>query len=582
MNAAVAFQTLLLPLVPLVPLLILGALLFRRLSALALRLAPWAPLPGLIASLMPESGAVLELPWMLLGGSLGLDATGRVFLFLFSLLWLAAGSYASAYLRDDPRRRRFFAFFLLALCGNLGLPIARDMLDFYLFFALMSFSAYGLVVHDSSDFALRAGRIYLYLVLVGEVMLFVALALTARAAGSLAMAEAAAALAEAPDRGLILALLLIGFGIKMGVVPLHVWLPLAHPAAPIPASAVLSGAMIKAGLLGLLRFLPLGETALPGWSLILITLGLTMAFYGVVAGLAQQQAKAVLAYSSISQMGFPLLGLGLALADPESWQVLAPVVILYALHHGLAKGTLFLGVGMAGELAGTAARRYLVLAGLLLPALALAGAPLTSGALAKGALKPLVYLAPGGWGEALPWLLSLGAVGTTLLMARFLALLWPHAAARQFPRPAMWGSWGLLILAVLLSRGGGLPDLLGLSGPPGFAYGLWDALWPVAVGGLAAAAAWLRLPHRGREAAPLLPPGDLLVLLHKLMDPLARLAHRLHIDLLPRKLSWRPPPRFHWHNLAVLLALHEAEQSLRRLPVAGALFLIVLILLLVL
>ncbi|KIH75694.1 Formate hydrogenlyase subunit 3/Multisubunit Na+/H+ antiporter, MnhD subunit [Geoalkalibacter ferrihydriticus] len=583
MTGAGLAQVGLLPLVPLLPLVLLTVLWFRRCTATALRLVPWAPLPGLLLVLLPPSEAVFELPWMLLGGSLGLDPAGRLFLFLFSLLWMAAGLYARGYLREDPRQRRFFAFFLLAMCGNLGMPIARDMLDFYLFFAMMSFSAYGLVVHDSSEFALRAGRIYLYLVLVSEVVLFVALVLAAQAGQSLALADAAVAIALAPERNLIMALLLVGFGIKMGVVPLHVWLPLAHPAAPIPASAVLSGAMIKAGLLGLLRFLPLGEVALPGWSLVFILLGLAMAFFGVLAGLAQHQAKAVLAYSSISQMGFPLLGLGLALAAPQSWPLLAPVILLYALHHGLAKGALFLGVGMAGELTVSTRRRYLVLGGLLLPALALAGAPLTSGALAKGALKPLVSMAPGGWAELLPWLLSLGAIGTTLLMARFLAVLWPRSAARQAPRPLMWSGWGLLILGVLLCRDGRLPDFIGVTATPGgFSYGLWDALWPVAVGALVAAAAWLRLPRRGGEAAALLPPGELLLVLRKFMQPLTQLARRLHVDVLPRRLKWRAPPGVRWHNLALLLSLHEAEQALRRLPTAGLVFLIVLLLLLTL
>lgn len=571
----------LLPLAPLGPLLLFAALWSRRTGSWALRLAPWAPLPALLLSLLPAAPVQFHLSWFLLGGSFGVDETGRVFLFLFALLWLAAGVYARGYLHKDTHQRRFWAFFLLAASGNLGLPLALGLLDFYLFFALMSFSAYGLVVHEGSAFALRAGRVYLYLVLLGEVLLFVALVLVVRSGGSLLLVEAAAATAYAAERDLILVLLVAGFGIKAGMVPLHVWLPLAHPAAPVPASAVLSGAMIKAGLLGLMRMLPMGEIALLGWSQALISAGLLMAFFGVVMGLMQTQAKIVLAYSSISQMGFPLMGIGLALAEPTLWPWLGAAVALYALHHGLAKGALFLGVGMAPELTARGARRWLVLGGLLLPALALAGAPLTSGALAKGALKPFVIAAPGVLAGVLPLLLSLAAIGTTLLMARFLVVLWPQESSAHEIDARMWCGWGLLIAGLLVCSAGILP-FVGDGEPAAMSPGkFWAAFWPVGVGVLLAVLIWRR-PGRARRTAPLVPPGDLLVPLERALAPLAEFFARLQPLLRQRGPRLRPPPGHWWHNLAVLLSLREAEQAMRRLSVAGVLFLLILLLLLIL
>lgn len=577
--APALLHSLLLPLTVLLPLVLFAALWWRWTEGPALRLAPYAALPGLLLAVLPGEDASFVVPWLLLGGHLGLDALGRVFLFLIALLWLGAGIHARGYLAQDARKRRFFAFFLLAMSGNLGLPLALDLLDFYFFFALMSFSAYGLVVHEGSSFALRAGRVYLYLVMLGEVLLFVALVLIAWESDSLLLADAGAALARSPAPDLILLLLVAGFGIKAGLVPLHVWLPLAHPAAPVPASAVLSGAMIKAGLLGLLRLLPLGLVAWPDWAQVLVLAGLVMAFFGVLVGLTQTQPKTVLAYSSISQMGFPMLGLGLGLGQPAAWPLLGSAVALYALHHGLAKGALFLGVAMADGLRDRGPRQALTLAGLLLPALALAGAPLTSGALAKSALKPFAAGAPGFWPGWLPWLLSLAAVGTTLLMARFLYVLWPRGGAAHPPRAAMWGGWSLVLGALILC-GAGLLPVMGPGAAPDDAK-LWGLLWPLGAGILLAALMMRRFPWRER-AEPLVPPGDLLVPLEALVVPITRWLARPWPLLAGNSPRLRPPPGFWWHNLALLLSLREAEAALRRLPVAGLAFVAILLLLLVL
>jgi formate hydrogenlyase subunit 3/multisubunit Na+/H+ antiporter MnhD subunit len=179
-----------------------------------------------------------------------------------------------------------------------------------------------------------------------------------------------------------------GFGVKAGVLPLHFWLPLAHPVAPVPASAVLSGAMIKAGLLGWLHFLPLGHAEFPGWGLFCIAAGMAAALGAVVVGCMQNDPKTLLAYSSVSQMGVMTLILGIGLTNPGAWLAALPVLLLYALNHALAKGALFFGTGVAHSTGG-GGRRW-VMAGLALPALALAGAPWTGGSMTKYAIKDLI------------------------------------------------------------------------------------------------------------------------------------------------------------------------------------------------
>jgi formate hydrogenlyase subunit 3/multisubunit Na+/H+ antiporter MnhD subunit len=199
---------------------------------------------------------------------------------------------------------------------------------------------------------------------------------------------------------------------KIGLVPLHGWMPLTYTAAPIPAAAVLSGAAVKAGVIGLIRFLPF-ETALPCWGDVLVAFGFISAFYGVAIGITQHNPKTVLANSSISQMGMiaAVLGMSIAAADKGA----AMEAAFYAAHHVLVKGTLFLTIGVAATVSGRRLWLVLLLAAVL--ALSLGGLPLTGGALAKLAIKARL-----GNGIA-STAAAVSAPGTTLLMLHFLLRL---------------------------------------------------------------------------------------------------------------------------------------------------------------
>jgi hydrogenase-4 component B len=486
--------------VPVLPILLCAALGIRPLAGAAERLAPWAALPALLllAVTGPDQGAGSHR--ILLGSWLGLDAVGRTFLFFTATLWTAAGVYAAAYLARDPARRRFFGFHLLALAGNLGLLLAADLVTFYLFFSLMTFAGYGLVVHDGTLAARRAGRTYIALAIVGEALLLAAMVLAFHTTGVLQFV-AIPSIGGLPGGDLYIALALAGLGVKAGLVPLHVWLPLAHPVAPTPASAVLSGAMIKAGLIGWIRFLPAGSLALPDWGTACMALGLAAALGAAAAGLAQDRPKTILAYSSISQMGWLTAGLGAALLATDTAAAALAAIAVFAAHHGLAKGALFLGTGLASH--ATAGRRRAVwTGGLAIGALALAGAPWTSGAVAKALLKEAGYAA--GWPGWMTPALTLAATGTALLLARFLVRM---LAARPddggVGGAALWAPWlGLtaagIVLPLAWAAGGAVP---------GSGAGLgFDTIVPIAV---AAAIAALALRRPLRIAVP---EGDLVVL----------------------------------------------------------------------
>ncbi|HUE46504.1 MAG TPA: complex I subunit 5 family protein [Aestuariivirgaceae bacterium] len=455
-----------------------------------LNLLAWAALPGLVAALTLAPGTVVDVPVVVLGLSLAVDGAGRIFLGAGALLWLIAGIYARDYMAGSPRPREFSACWLVTLAGTLGTFIAADIVTFYMSFSLMSLAAYALVVHDREPAAWRAGRIYIILAVVGETALLGGFIISAAAADSLAITQVQAALPDSPWRNWALAGFLVGFGMKAGLVPLHVWLPIAHPQAPTPASAVLSGVIVNAGIIGLLRFVPFDGGA---WSLSLVVLGLVTTFYGALAGLAQSNTKALLAYSTLSQMGVLVTVIGTAEATSA--------VSLYAAHHGLAKGALFLGIGVVAASGQRSLRWILPVVGLM--ALAIAGLPLTGGALAKLAIKDLLG------DNTAATLVTVSAVTTALLMLRFIYLeaTAPRDGAGTPPLGLIL-PWAATVVAALV-----LPWVLFpvLTDHPA-AYpltpeNLWAGLWPILVAlAVAALALIVKLP------AVTLPQGDLVVI----------------------------------------------------------------------
>ncbi len=406
------------------------------------RYAGWiaviAPLPALLAAAIVPVGTGVSLPWLLLGVELGLDDTGRVFLLFSGLLWLIASLYAAGSLAGDHKATRFRIFFLLAMAGNLGLILAQDAVSFYLGFTLMGLAAYGLVAQSRSQHARQAARRYLVWTIAGEMLLFIAVVMLAQQHNG---ALTFSALQSGTPAGLVMLMLLIGFGIKLALPGLHLWLPQAYAVTPTPAVAVLSGSMINAGLLGWLRFLPAGDTALVGWGQVLLAAGITGIFFGAVAGLLQRSPRRLLGYSSISKMGVLTSGMGAALAWPETAPVVIAAVVIYAAHHALVKGALFLGLGLV-EREGL---RPWIQVGLVFLALALAGAPLTSGAFAKSVLTSSL---PGG-AQQLILLLAASAFVTTLLMVRFLFLVRRLRVSKPAPLPTESKTAWVILLAII-------------------------------------------------------------------------------------------------------------------------------------
>jgi formate hydrogenlyase subunit 3/multisubunit Na+/H+ antiporter MnhD subunit len=522
-----------------VPVGMLFACLSRRVREGMSRFLGLAPLPGLAAALLAADGPPLVLDEAGRQFTLALDPPGAILLGVAALLWSIAGIYARTYIGVGPAAGRFSEWWLLTLTGSLGVFIAADLVSFYVTFAVVSLAAWGLVVHDGTAQARRAGVIYLGLAVFGEICMLMGFALLAAATpgDSLAIRGAVAMLPASPSRGLTLGLLIAGFGLKMGLVPLHVWLPIAHPAAPMPASAVLSGAIIKSGAIGLIRFLSF-EDSVADWNAMLTGLGLATAFYGVAVGITQANPKTVLAYSSVSQMGFLAAVLGAGSAGSAG---VATAAAFYAAHHVLAKGALFLAVGVSA--ASGARRLWPVLLPAAVVALGFGGLPLTGGYVAKLAVK-----APLDEG-VVGLLATLAAAGSTLLMLHFVHRLSASAAADpQASAPlglaAPWLALALTAVVIpwTLFLTAGIGTLADAVAPAA----LWTALWPVLLGGALAA-----LLRRLGERLPRVPEGDVVAL----GAPLARA------------------------GAAAGAALERAESVLRRWPVAGLSLLMLTVLL---
>lgn len=379
----------------------LGALLARR-SPFATTLGAGGAVMGSAAALVagvraldgpsPESWSV---PWSLPGGALQLrlDPLGAVFLLPIGLIGGLCSVYGVAYLRRHGAGRSIagaLAEYNLLLASMAVVVVANDLLLLVIAWEVMTLSSWALVVSDHRDTEVRAAGLQ-YLVaghLATAALLLLALFLSLDR-GTFEIA----ALGEPRSLpgGLLFVLVLLGFGTKAGIVPMHVWLPDAHPAAPSHVSALMSAVMITMGFYGIARFLSvLGDPA-TWWAYLLLLLGAVGAVGGVLFALAQRDVKRVLAYSTVENAGIATLALGLgvlgsALDRPDLAGLGWTAALLHLWNHALAKGALFLGFGAVAQAVGS---RDLDRWGGLLARWPLIGSPLVLAAAAIASLPGL-------------------------------------------------------------------------------------------------------------------------------------------------------------------------------------------------
>lgn len=390
------------------------------------------------------------------------DELGTLVACLTGLVWWCASLYSLGYLPDRPGRARYHLASLVTLAGMLGVALAGDLLTLFLSFEVTGLTAWFLVTHSGTEDARRAGHLYLWMTLIGGSLLLGGVLISHFPAGGGFATIGTDAMPPAL-RTTAAVLLITGFGVKAGMLPLHVWLPGAHAAAPAPASAVLSGILIKAGALGIIRTL---ATLYPGAELpraipgVLLWLGVGAMLAGAVAALGQTHAKRLLAWSSISQMGIIIAGTAVAAAGGVYGAMGLAGAVAHLFSHAVLKAALFLGVGAVMHQTGTAEldrlgglwrRMPITFVCMLLAGAGLAGLPLVSAAVTKGLVHhALDSAAP----AAAEWGFVLASIGTAAVVTRLLAGIFLGAPGEARCRSATEASPGMLLpLAVLAGAG---------------------------------------------------------------------------------------------------------------------------------
>lgn len=281
------------------------------------------------------------------GLNLKLDMFRYIFVWITSLIWFITTIYSTQYLIKYKNRNRYYCFFMMTLGSTIGVFLSENLINLFTFFEIMSFTSYILVIHDEDEYAHSAGFTYISMAIVGGLILLLGLFLAYDLYGTVEISSLAIEVGKhGPYKYIIAGLLIIGFGVKASIVPLHIWLPKAHPAAPTPASAILSGILLKVGIFGIMVVsnIIFIDSLIISW--VILSLGFINMLLGGFLALFQRNIKRILAYSSMSQIGFILVGISLIniLGEHNQYAVLGTLYQIF--NHAIFKVLLFLCAGV--------------------------------------------------------------------------------------------------------------------------------------------------------------------------------------------------------------------------------------------
>ncbi len=280
--------------------------------------------------------------------SFSADGFRALYALIACMMWLMTSLFTPQYLSHGHKQARYTFFTLLTLGATAGVFLSDDLITCFLFFEILGFTSYCWVVHEENPAAMRAGQTYLAVAILGGMAMLMGLMLLQARLHTLRFDELAQAAGLVPLSSLYLpgALILAGFGAKAGMFPLHIWLPKAHPVAPAPASALLSGVLTKVGIFGILVISTRLFHADPLWGNLLLGIGLINMFLGALLALMSVDLKRTLACSSMSQIGFILVGIGMQGLLGEHNALAAEGTVLHMLNHSLIKLVLFMAAGV--------------------------------------------------------------------------------------------------------------------------------------------------------------------------------------------------------------------------------------------
>ena len=360
---------------------------------------------------MPTAKGALSLviPGILGGDGLSFSVIGfrAVYAVITAVMWFGTTMFSPEYFAHEKENLGRYRFFVLFTLGAVeGVMLSADLMTAFVFFEILSFTSFTWVIHEQTPAAIRAGYTYLFVAVIGGLLLFMGLVLLDHAAGTLSFSALSEALREKGASADSLAepevlaagiLILLGFGAKAGMFPLHIWLPKAHPAAPSPASALLSGILTKVGIYGILMtalYVLAGDFR---FGLIILAAGMITMLLGAVLALFSVNLKRTLACSSMSQIGFILTGTAVTVlmgAAGEESAVMTALAgtVQHMINHSLLKLTLFMCAGVVvmnlhaltlDDIRGWGRNKSALKAAFALGGLGISGVPLFNGYLSK-------------------------------------------------------------------------------------------------------------------------------------------------------------------------------------------------------
>lgn len=371
------------------------------------------------------------------------DYISAVFAVVVTLVWFLATIFAREYMAHEHNQTRFFAFWTFTLGATVGVFVAGDLFSLFLFFEAMTFAAYVLVIHEQDGESMRAGNIYLYLSVAGGLALLGVIFLLQYVLGATGFQPALhLIIANGISPWLVVIMMIGGFGVKAGMIPLHIWLPKAHPVAPAPASAVLSAIMIKTGAYGFLRLLLMVLSVPDGnplfafqqdFGYLFVWIGAITMFVGAIMGILNNSMKKVLAYSSISQMGYILFALGSGVLLGSRGAFGFAGAWMHMINHAFFKSFLFLLAGAVflhtgeldlDELGGLRKQMPVAMGFFLIAAASITGIPGLNGYASKIVIHEAILEAYHllGW-PSLLWLERIFVV-TGGLTAAYISKIW--------------------------------------------------------------------------------------------------------------------------------------------------------------
>lgn len=412
-----------------------------------------------------------------LGIRFTVDGFRLVYLCIAVLMWGVSGAFSLEYMAHYQNRKRYYAFFWATFVATVGVFLSADLFTMFIFFEIMSFTSYVWVAFDEKEESLSAAQTYLAVAVIGGMVMLMGLFLLYDLLGTLRMDEIGTAMhGFAPAAQLYLAggLLLFGFGAKAGCFPLHIWLPKAHPAAPAPASALLSGILTKTGVFGVLV---VSCYLFPGdrrWGLLVAYLGFATMFLGALLALFSVNLKRTLACSSVSQIGFILTGVGMACllrAAGEGNALAVRGTFLHMVNHSLIKLVLFLCAGAVfmnlhqldlNDIRGFGRRKPALGFCFLMGALGIGGIPLWDGYVSKTLLhEAIVEFGGPAWME---WVFLLtGGMTVAYMIKLFVALFVEKHPKRQAEFDGMPGNYMMPLSRFVLVGAAVILPVLGMT-----------------------------------------------------------------------------------------------------------------------